>query len=113
MTKEIKNLETLKENAITITHPIKVRFPQFNKEEILSIDCSTLVNNTYETNNGTVAFVSDGTLYVIPYMKQVMDILLENGFTCKNRYVPFSKCDYPVAWESKWNELKRLAKACA
>ena len=111
--KKFETLAQIKEAAITITHPIKVHWPLHNKDEIISIDHSQLVDKTYETNNGTVAFVSDGALYVIPWMKQVMDILRENGFTNRGMYVPFSNGEYPVAWQSKWNDLKRIAKECA
>lgn len=111
--KKFETLAQLKEAAIILTHPIKVKWPQFGKEEILTIDTSNLVDRTYAMNNGTLAFFSDGALYVIPYSKQFMDILLENGFTQRGMYVPFSNWDYPVAWESKWNELKRIAKECA
>jgi len=111
--KKFETLAQLKEAAIVITHPIKVHWPQHNKDEFLSIDKSVLIDRTYETNNGTLAFFSDDALYVIPYSKQFMDILLENGFTRRCMYVPFSNWDYPVAWESKWNDLKRIAKECA
>ncbi len=111
--KTIKTLTELKETAIAITHPIKVRWPQLNQEEILTVDASNLVESTYNTNNGIISFFTDGTLHVIPYTKQFMDILQENGFTSRGMYVPFSNWDYPVAFESKWNELKRIAKECA
>lgn len=111
--KKIETLTELKNAAIVLTHPIKVKWPQFNKEEILTIDTTNLVDKTYETNNGTVAFFTDGALYVIPFSNKFMDILRENGFTRKGMYVPFSNWDYPVAWESEWNDLKRIAKECA
>ena len=111
--KKIETLTQLKNAAIVLTHPIKVRWPQFNKEEILTIDTTDLVNNTYNTNNGTLAFFTDGALYVIPWCKMFAEILVENGFTRRGMYVPFSNWDYPVAWESKWNDLKRTAKECA
>ena len=111
--KTIKTLTELKETAIAITHPIKVRWPQFSKDETLTVDTSELVENTYNMNNGIISFFTDGKLHVIPYAKLFMDILRENGFTSRGMYVPFSNWDYPVSWESKWNDLKRIAKECA
>lgn len=108
--KNFETLEQIKEAAICINHPIKVRYPQWNKEEFVSIDKSTLADKTYETNNSTVAFVCDDSLYVIPYMKPVMDILVRNGFTQRCMYVPFSNGDYPINWQSKWNDLKGVAR---
>ena len=111
----MKNFETLKDikkMAITITNAVQVRYPQFNKTEVLTIDFSKLVDRTYNVNNGTIAFVSDGKLYVIPYMKPVMDILLENNFIQNYMYVPFSNWDYPVLQSIRWNDLKRTAKEC-
>lgn len=111
--KTIKTLAKLKETAIAITHPIKVRWPQFSKDETLTVDTSELIENTYNTNNGIIAFFTDGKLHVIPYAEQFMEVLVENGFTRRGMYVPFSNWDYPVAFESKWNDLKRIAKECA
>ena len=111
--KTIKTLAELKETAMALTQPTKVRWPQYNQVETLIINTSELVENTYYTNNSVIAFLTDDTFYVIPYAKQFIDILLENGFTSHAMRVPFSNWDYPIDYESKWNDLKRLAKECA
>ena len=105
-----QNFDQLKEMAIAIKHPISIRWPQYKSTDVLTIKFDSLIDKTYSMNNNVVAFACDGILYVIPYIKQVMDILLSNNFTRHSMYVPFSNWDYPIACESKWNDLKRLAK---
>lgn len=109
--KNVTTLAELKGKAIAIKHPVKVCWPQHGgKEELLVPKLDMSLEKGYESNNGTIAFVSDQMLYVIPYMRKVMQILDESGFTRKSMYVPFSNWDYPVAEKFAWEALKRTAE---
>lgn len=109
--KEIKitTLAELKDIAIAITHPTKVCWPQFSKNETILPVSDYSFEKCYDSNNSTIAFVSDYILYVIPSMRIVRNILVENGFTRKSMYVPFSNWDYPVEQQVRWETLRQFA----
>lgn len=88
-----------------------VVFPQFNKEESLNLDWAPKFNGCFAVNNSTVAFVSDGELFVTPYTDEVMSALKEAGFREEYLYVPFSNWDYPKFEKRKWDELSIRANA--
>lgn len=64
----------------------------------------------YAVNNATVCFVSHDEAFVIPYMKEVMEVLQNNGFTEKHFYVPFSNWDYPKFEQKAWEDLRSEAE---
>lgn len=61
-------------------------------------------------NNATVCVVNHDEVFVIPYMKEVMEVLQNNGFTEKHFYVPFSNWDYPKFEQKAWEDLRREAE---
>lgn len=102
----------LKAKAIALNAPIKVCWPQRgDKQETLNPDyvANSILEHSYAINNGTIAFVDEAVLYVIPYFRKAMSILQDNGFIAKNFYVPFSNWDYPVMKKARWEELKNEA----
>ena len=84
--KEITTLEELKEAAITINRTFRVVSYETNKEETLEPNDESLLRHLekgYRSKRGMIAFVTENTMYVIPYMSRVIKILVENGFEQK------------------------------
>lgn len=106
---KINNMKELKDVAIACDTPIRVYSKQFNKEEIFHPFTRQILEKSYETCNKIIAFVSESILYVIPYTRKTMDILINAGFSHKSMYVPFSNGDYPIQEELHWNTLKKKA----
>lgn len=106
MANNINALDSLKNEAVRVYTGMTVIFPQFSKEEILNISgLAPKFNGRYAMNNSTVAFVSDGEVYAIPYTRSVMDTLKKAGFRHDYFYVPFSNWDYPKNEQTKWERL--------
>lgn len=110
--KEITSMKELKQAAIAINRNFRVYQPQLNKEEVLQpLDKSSLekLEKGYRSKKGMIAFVSENVQYVIPYMRKVIEILVQNGFEKKKMKVPFSNCDYPIEAKDHWEELIKMA----
>lgn len=89
--KKINNMSDLEKKAIKVINGMLVVWPQSNTTESLEIiRMVPTFNGCYAVNNATVCFVSHDEAFVIPYMKEVMEVLQNNGFTEKHFYVPFS-----------------------
>ncbi|MDD2627845.1 MAG: hypothetical protein PHR25_05305 [Clostridia bacterium] len=104
----MKTINELRETAVKVTSNMEIFWPQSNKTERYTP--SHLIEGTYYTNNGIIAFVSNNNLYVTPYCADSMKIILDNAFVKEHMYVPFSNWDYPVAEKSKWQNLLHSAK---
>ncbi len=102
-------VEELKKRSFVIDHPMMIYWPQRHEQVIFKSEYDLDCENGYDTNNGTVAFCTDGTLYVCPYVMGTMKALLEGGFSRKSMYVPFSNGDYPVKGKEYWEQLKKEA----
>ncbi len=96
--KELKftTLRELEQVAFVIDSALLVRYPQTNQQRYLNPYVDKKLEAGYCTNNGMVSFVSNGKFYVIPYMRKVINVLSQNGFTEKSINVPFSNMDYPM-----------------
>lgn len=58
-----------------------------------------------------ITFVSENVQYAIPYTRQVIEILVENGFEQKYMIkVPFSKSNFPIEAKEQWEELIKMAQ---
>ena len=84
----------------------KVRFPQFNKDEVLNLKVEN--DKVYNVNNSVIVYIEDGKIYSLPYTIEAIRELQNNGFTNNgNLYVPFSNWDYPLhdtkTWENVFN----------
>ena len=114
--KEITTLEKLKEVAIAIKEDLTIYLPELNEEKELKPQTNSTLKKLekgYRVGNGTITFVSENVQYAIPYMRQVIEILVENGF--KQKYmikVPFSKSKYPTESKEQWEELIKMAEEC-
>lgn len=64
-------------------------------------------NDSYCSNNGTVAFISDGIYYVVPATQKVFEILRANYFREAYFCVICSNLDQPVnsVLKSQWHQL--------
>lgn len=110
------SVEHVKKVAIAINRPLTRYWPQFNRSETLhpiSTEDGYKMEESFYMNNGVIAFVSDGVLYVIPYMHKVMGLLYDCGFTRRSLYVPFSNWDYPVELKAQWDALNEVAQLSA
>ena len=106
------NLEILKERAVIVTDGMKTHFPQFQQTETIYISNLNIKPKTYAYNNGIIAFVDeDKTFYVIPDLKGIQKMLVENGYKKDCFYVPFSNWNYPVGLKDYWEQLTDLRKA--
>ena len=106
----IDSMQKLKAMAIAINDGIMAIRPKENKKVIFNPSVDPEMENCYCSNSGIVSFVTDGTMYVIPYMVSVMNVLNNEGFKRKVMYVPFSNDEYPLTENSRWESLKKLSE---
>ncbi len=59
----------------------------------------------YARNNGVMAFVVNGELFVTAITKSAISTLEENGFILSSFSVPMSKDDYPLEKATRWAEI--------
>ena len=108
------NIEALIEDSLQVYNGMIVVWQQYKKEERIYLDDVATLNGSYASNNGTLAFVTDGKFYVTPSTRRAYTAL--SGFSQKHFYVPFSNGDYPKSELNRWNQLramrKREAKEC-
>lgn len=112
---ENKKTTGMYRRAIKVDKPIKVYWPQHEKKGIFdpSYAKKLSLQHCYATNNGVIAYIDEGAVYVLPYSRIAMRELQENGFSEKGFYVPFSNWDYPVEKKNEWEKLKEEAKVLA
>ncbi len=111
--KMMTGMERILKKAIEIDKPIKVFWPQYGKEEIFNPEryCKNQgLQHSYSTNNGTIAYIENERVFVLPYTRKAMKELKELSFAPKGFYVPFSNWDYPVKEKRQWDELLELSK---
>ena len=89
-------LEKLKEMSIAIDGTIVAYRPTENQKILFNPSVEPQMEHCYCSNSGIVAFVTDGMMYVIPFMASVMNVLNSEGFERKPMYVPFSNDEYPI-----------------
>ncbi len=108
----MKTLRELMENAVILQNgkSYEVCWPQFEKMDSYTPTITMKDEKTFWSNNGIIAFVYDNNLFVIPSYEHAFEILLEEGFTEKCMYVPFSNSNYPRNKKVYWEQLKELAK---
>lgn len=112
--KEITTLEKLKEVAIAVKEDYTIYLSELNKERMLKPQTNSTLKKLekgYKVTNGTIAFVSGNVQYAIPYMRQIIEILIENGF--KQKYmikVPLSKTNYPIELKEQWEALIKMVQ---
>lgn len=83
-------------------------WPQYQTEEAINFDVATF-NGSYASNNGTLAFVTEGKLYVTPSTRRAYSAL--SGFSQKYFYVPFSNGDYPKNEQFRWKQLREMQES--
>lgn len=107
-TKIYKTLKELENDSIAISTPIRVT-NFIGQEETYTPDVAKFPG-CYASNNSTLAYVVEGTLYVTPFTLAALKCLQENEFTENSFYVPFSNGDYPTEEKARWRRLHALAK---
>ncbi len=107
--KKFTTIKDLQNEAINLSQPILVWWPQHEKEEILEPYVTSSLDYQYNIHNSVIAFVYDGIMYVIPYMLPVINILEQHGFKQGYMDVPFSKGDYPLFEKAQWFALQHMA----
>lgn len=107
----IDSLQKLKDMSIAIHDGVMAIRPNENKKVIFNPSVDKKMEHCFCSNSGIVSFVTDGTMYVIPYMASVMAVLNAEGFERKPMYVPFSNDEYPVYEKKRWDALKKLSVA--
>lgn len=101
----IENLEDLKNVALSMTGTIMM-------ESVLCVNdyphsLAFEPNDSYCSNNGTLAFISKGIYYVVPATMKAFDILRENNFRESFFCVICSNLDQPAdpVLKSQWHQL--------
>lgn len=107
--KQIQSTKELKDIAIQIRGTIRTYWPQFKKVEFYTP--TVQADKVFGTNNGVLAFVDEGVVYVIPTCRCITRLLADEGYRYESIYVPFSNWDYPADEEQKWRGLWSRAKA--
>lgn len=104
--KKFENINEVKREAIECRNGMLVSWPIYSKFEHLNLSyIKPELDKNFDMNNGTVAFVDNGALYVIPSMGNLISVLNEAGFEKSGMYVPFSNGNFPVQYKDKWKHL--------
>ena len=108
------NNTTIKEltnDSVRVYAGMVAVYPHFKTEEVINFnfDAATF-NGCYAVNNGTLAFIINGELYVTPATRKGYKVLRENNFIQKYFYVPFSNGDYPKEEKCRWEYLWKMAR---
>ena len=103
-------MENLKADSIRVYNGMITHYPQFREEEALHLSDVATFNGCYASNNGTLAYVIEGVLYVTPATRRAYRVLREEGFQEKYFFVPFSNWDYPKEAQSRWEQLRATQK---
>ena len=79
------------------------------------IDMSDVISKfpgCYATNNSTICFVYEGKAFVVPYTREVVDTLIQNGYQHRFFYVPFSSpgCRAPSVGKDRWLKMRQDAR---
>ena len=105
-------MDSLKKEGSVRFYPgmIEVSALSFQEE---NLDLSNLVlrfNGCYAANNSAICFVYDNEIFITPYTRSTLCLLLSAGFHRSYFYVPFSNGNYPKFEQSKWNQLLEEAR---
>lgn len=104
-------LETICAAAIKINPTIRSYNPQTRRFEYVNREVDPRLEQCYCTSATTLSFISDSVQYVIPYTRDVMNILKTAGFQHEFFNVPFSAGDYPADMKEEWDALQADALA--
>lgn len=109
--KKYNNIMELRNAAVEVWTGLQISWPMYNKAEPLSLgDIPEKFEHKYAWNNGTIAFVDEGRVFVIPVMWNVHHLLLDEGFRIESFYVPFSSGNFPLQYKAKWEALRAEQK---
>ena len=110
MANKYTSIENLMKDSVKVYDGMVAVWPQYGTEEEVNFDCATFNGEkVYSSNNGTLAFIIDGTLYVTPSTRNARRVLDEENFVEKYFYVPFSNWDFPKRERYIWQELRTRA----
>lgn len=110
MANKYTSIEDLMKDSVKVYDGMVAVWPQYGTEEKVNFDCATFNGEkVYSSNNGTLAFIIDGTLYVTPSTRNAFRVLDEENFVEKYFYVPFSNGDFPKREWYIWQELRTRA----
>lgn len=107
-------LQHLKEKSLRLYEgmPIKVVVSAKCPLELSKITTKFTGRRVFAMNNSTVCFIDkDSDAYVIPYTRDVIITLVENGFQPVDFYVPLSTLETPPPiYVARWEALRKQAK---
>lgn len=102
-------IENLINDSVRVHNGMIIVYPQYNNaEDRINFEAATFNGNCYASNNGTLAYVIEGVLYVTPATKRAYKAL--KNFSSKNFYVPFSNGDYPKQEKQRWEQLRDMQR---
>lgn len=110
-----KNLSYLMKHSLRLngttceTHPNRIIWEK-DYVDSFSLDDYMAHPHTYCVKNQTVVFVDcSRNVYVTPYTRKTINILIGNGFVKSYYYVPFTGNDFPTDYEFFWRNLRMQA----
>lgn len=106
----INNMEELKEKAIHVYERMVCDFPHYTVPQRHSITLENLDLEplTFAYHSSVIGFVDEHKeLFVIPNLKGIQKLLIQNGYRKAYFFVPFSDWSYPVIYKEKWRDLWR------
>ena len=109
----ISTIAGLKEKAVIAVDGMEIFSVGLSNYSDLCLNCINPQEHKmeYSCKKIFVAFVdSKGTLYAIPDLEGVQEVLSKNGYIKSNFYVPFSNWDFPNKCRKKWKEFLKIAK---
>lgn len=86
-------LTELIDNAFAVRNGMMAYYPAFDEKEAVVVEKEP--DKTFCSNNSVLAFVFEGTKYIVPDSEARRNTLVENGFIHKEMNVPFSSGSHP------------------
>lgn len=105
----VLSMDLLKEKAVKLYSGMIIVFRPFGNAEMPPLNLSDIVpkfNGCYALNSSIICFIDNNEVFVIPYMRAVMNCLCSAGFKKQEFRFPLdSFLYYPKEDEDKWYSL--------
>lgn len=95
---EIKTMQDVLGSSFRIPYnvPMAINEPQRSRMDSVFIPYAPALVRSYYKERKVIMIRLADAAYLIPYTRDIEDIIKENGFTMKRMYVPFTHGEYPI-----------------
>lgn len=112
------SIEDIKARAIKtkLGEPLQITNPTREETKMLPLFPQDLPDKKFNRNGASICFVSENTLYVLPYHSEnYVELLEEAGYERdENLYVPYSDgISYPEDHKNEWLKMMEKSRATA